>query len=818
MWNNIRKNVRKLYNEVNVACLTWFNSNSFASNVLVLSRCSAPRDRRTFSTNFLNVDKGCVEYYAKQSFIPWHVSWSRRHISTSKTMASTSSSQQNRLALEKSPYLLQHASNPVDWYPWGQEAFDKAKAENKVIFLSVGYSTCHWCHVMERESFENEEIGRILNENFVSIKVDREERPDVDRVYMTFIQATSGGGGWPMSVWLTPDLNPIVGGTYFPPNDKYYGRPGFKTILQNIAEKWRTKRDDLEQKSEVVRSSLSKMTNISDKGENALPSEPQVMKCFGMLVVSYDEEMGGFGKAPKFPQPVNFNFLFRFYGSNRDGEEGQHALNMCSHTLKMMAKGGVHDHVAQGFHRYSTDKFWHVPHFEKMLYDQGQLAVSYLDAYQATKDKYFADIAKDIFQYVSRDLSHPAGGFYSAEDADSLPDSSATEKKEGAFCVWRQQELQALLPDRLEGHDDKTEAHLFSRYYNTQDSGNVDPYQDPHDELKMQNVLIVRDDIEKVAEVFNLSVETAEEVLQKCRDVLFNVRLKRPKPHLDNKMVAAWNGLMISGYARGGQVLGDTQYTTRAVKAAEFLQTHMYRGDTGVLLRSCYTSHEDGVDQITEPIEGFVDDYSFVIRGLLDLYEACYDVQWLEWAEQLQRKQNDLFWDSEGGGFFSTDACAKNIIVRMKEDQDGAEPSPNSVSAMNLLRLSHFLHRPEWQDQSEKIFRVFSERLTQVPIAVPELASALLFHMSTPKQIIIAGDRESEDTKSLLRTVHKYFLPNKVLLLADGKVDSFLYKNLDILKTLQKVDGKATAYVCENYSCSLPVNTVEDLEKILESG
>ncbi|XP_041363382.1 spermatogenesis-associated protein 20-like isoform X2 [Gigantopelta aegis] len=730
-----------------------------------------------------------------------------------RTMASVGSSSgaghQNKLSQEKSPYLLQHASNPVDWYPWGEEAFEKAKKERKLIFLSVGYSTCHWCHVMERESFENEEIGKILNENFISIKVDREERPDVDKVYMTFVQATTGSGGWPMSVWLTPDLKPVVGGTYFPPDDRYYGRPGFKSILLNIAEKWNLRQDKIEEQGTAILDALMQTTQVEESGGSDRAGQDCVDKCYQMLEKSYDPEMGGFSNAPKFPQPVNLKFLLHFYGSKPDSCERKRALDMAVHTLKMMAKGGMHDHVAQGFHRYSTDKFWHVPHFEKMLYDQAQLAVAYLDAYQITKDKFLAETARDIFKYVSRDLSHPAGGFYSAEDADSLPTADSKEKKEGAFCVWTWGEVQTNLTGLVEGKPDLKEADVFCHHY--------DVKQDPHDELKGQNVLIVRGSLEDTAAHFGLDVTITETVLEKCRQKLYLVRQSRPKPHLDNKMVAAWNGLMVSGFARGGQVLQDSSLTARAIKAAEFLQSHMFLSDSQVLLRSCYTSQDKTVTQISSPIEGFVDDYTFVIRGLLDLYEACYNDRWLQWAEQLQETQDKLFWDDEAGGYFSSGLRDPTIVLRMKDDQDGAEPSSNSVSAMNLLRLSHFLNRTEWQDKGSKLFQVFYQRLAKIPIAVPELVCALVFALSTPKQIIIYGDKESEDTKEMFKTVHESYLPNKVVIHADGSSESFLRTRLPILETLSKVDGKTTAYVCENYSCSLPVNSTQELKKLLAS-
>ncbi|XP_038064330.1 spermatogenesis-associated protein 20-like [Patiria miniata] len=739
-------------------------------------------------------------------------------VSFFRTMATggpSEKSYRNRLANEKSPYLLQHASNPVDWYPWGPEAFEKAKRENKLIFLSVGYSTCHWCHVMERETFENEEIGSLMNKHLVSIKVDREERPDVDRVYMTFIQASSGGGGWPMSVWLTPDLKPIVGGTYFPPTD-HFGRPGFGTIVQSIVNQWRREPDKMAQQAGKILDALQKATTSkapSDAGTLAV--DASIGRCYRQLAQSYEPQYGGFGGAPKFPQPVNFNFMFRHYASKPETAEGKEGLEMCLKTLRFMAKGGMYDHIAQGFHRYSTDEFWHVPHFEKMLYDQGQLAVSYLEAYQITKDETFADVARSILKYVSRDLSSKAGGFFSAEDADSYPSHDVEHKKEGAFCVWEEEEVRRLLSDAVEGSDGVSLADVFCKHYDVRKGGNVNFEQDPHGELKQKNVLIVRGSLAITANSFNLDEALTERALSKAREILYNERLKRPKPHLDDKVLTSWNGLMISGFAKGGQVLGDPAYTSRAIQAASFIKEHLYNSQTGCLIRSCYTDEQGDVTQIAEPIEGFVDDYCNLIRGLLDLYEACYDQSWLECAGSLQTKQDELFWDAENGGYYGASSKDPSIKLRLKEDQDGAEPSANSVSALNLLRLAQMTGSQDWQARADQLFAVFTERLTKIPVALPEMVSALVFKHNTPKQIIIRGEPDAEDALALIRCVHSRFLPNKILLLADGNKDSFLCSKLSLLPTLEKLDGKATAYVCENYQCQLPVTSVEELEKLL---
>ncbi|XP_034414800.1 spermatogenesis-associated protein 20 isoform X2 [Cyclopterus lumpus] len=665
----------------------------------------------------------------------------------------------NRLAQERSPYLLQHAHNPVDWYPWGQDAFDKAKNEDKPIFLSVGYSTCHWCHVMERESFEDEEIGKILSDNFVCIKVDREERPDVDKVYMTFVQATSGGGGWPMSVWLTPDLRPFIGGTYFPPTD-HARRPGLRTVLNRIIEQWQNNRPALESSGERILEALKKGTAIAaNPGEGPPPAPAVSSRCFQQLAHSYEEEYGGFRDAPKFPTPVNLMFLMSYWSVNRSTSEGVEALQMALHTLRMMALGGIHDHVAQGFHRYSTDSSWHVPHFEKMLYDQAQLAVAYITASQVSGEQLFADVAKDILLYVSRDLSDKSGGFYSAEDADSVPASGGPEKREGAFCVWTASEVREQLPDVVEGA--ATRADVFMHHYGVKEQGNVALEQDPHGELQGQNVLIVRYSVELTAARFGISVEKANKLLASARTQMAKVRESRPRPHLDTKMLASWSGLMLSAYASVGAVLGDKALLERAVQAGNFLKEHLWDAERQTMLRSCYRGDEMEVQQISPPISGFLDDYAFVIGGLLDLYEATLRTEWLQWAEELQLRQDALFWDHQGGGYFCSDPGDRAVLLRLKEDQDGAEPSANSVSASNLLRLSHYCGRGEWLQRSQQLLAAFSDRLTRVPIALPEMVQALMAQHYTLQQIVICGQRDAPDTAGLLAAVNSLFLPHK---------------------------------------------------------
>ncbi|XP_018318955.1 spermatogenesis-associated protein 20, partial [Agrilus planipennis] len=653
--------------------------------------------------------------------------------------ASGSKVNANRLNNERSPYLLQHANNPVDWYPWGEEAFEKARKENKLIFLSVGYSTCHWCHVMEKESFENESVAEIMNKHFVNVKVDREERPDVDRMYMAFVQATTGGGGWPMSVFLTPDLEPLAGGTYFPPEDMF-GRPGFKTVLKNIADQWKSRQSMIKQSGKHTVEVLKKVYERDQVSSLKLnvPSIDNCDRCLAQLIRNYDDEYGGFSVAPKFPQPSNFNFLFHMYSKNKDSEKGKTSLEMALQTLQKMAYGGIHDHVNCGFARYSVDRKWHVPHFEKMLYDQGQLVVSYCDAYVVTKDEFYADVVRDILTYVSRDLSHPLGGFYGAEDADSYPHAEAKHKQEGAFCVWKYSEIETLI-------EDASERELFCYHYNVKPGGNVDPAQDPHKELKGKNVLACFGSYEETSEKFGMTIDQVKEVLGRCHKVLYEVRQTKPKPHVDTKIVTSWNGLMMSGYAKAGFALKDQTFTNRAILAANFIRKYLFDEEQKRLLRCCY-----GVDgrvvQISAPINGFLDDYAFFIRGLLDLYEASLDTDWLQWAEMLQESQDRQFWDPNGSGYYTSPEGDTSILIRGKEDQDGAEPCGNSVSVHNLIRLAAYLDREDLKVKAGRTLSAFADKLSAIPIALPEMASALLFYYESPTQVFIAGDAEDNNT------------------------------------------------------------------------
>jgi len=688
----------------------------------------------------------------------------------------------NRLIHEKSPYLLQHAHNPVDWFPWGEEAFAKARSENKPIFLSIGYSTCHWCHVMEHESFEVEKVAGVMNRLFVNIKVDREERPDVDQLYMTFVQATTGHGGWPMSVWLTPELKPFVGGTYFPPDDRY-GRPGFVHMLEKIAEAWNSEPDKIRAHGDGVLQGLRQASFSSLSPDSALKEEWAKLTA-ARFIGSFDETNGGFGSAPKFPRPSVLNFLFRqaHHSNNKDGVE------KACFTLRQMARGGMHDHAGGGFHRYSVDARWHVPHFEKMLYDQAQLLVSYLEAYQLTKDPFFSAVAEKTLAYCFRDLLSPEGGFYSAEDADSLPNAASTKKLEGAFYAWTYGGLEESLGEEL--------LPVFEKTFEIEKNGNVPAAIDPHGELTGVNVLIFRRDADTSPRV--------EQALQK----LFLKRAERPRPHLDDKIITAWNGLLLSALAKAWSVLRHEEALVRAEGLVVFIQKNLYQPGAGTLLRS--------YRQGPSTIPGFAEDYAFLIQGLLDLYEATGKESHLSWAWDLQQKQNELFLDPQEGGYFRSTAADTSILLRMKEDYDGAEPSSNSISSLNLIRLSDMLEDGKLREEASKILRQFSGHMEQSGTSVPQLQVALLAYLHQPSQIVLSGALKDPLLRQLQATLGETYLPDKLMLYVNtGEADSFLKEKLPALEKFETINQVPTAHVCRDFSCQLPVSTPEDLRKQL---
>ena len=708
----------------------------------------------------------------------------------------------NALIREKSPYLLQHAHNPVNWLPWGDEAIAKAKAEDKPIFLSSGYSTCHWCHVMERESFENEEIAAYINEHFVPVKVDREERPDVDLTYMTYVQAATGGGGWPMSVFLTPELKPFFGGTYFPPENAQ-GRIGFKNLLQELHKAWMEDRAKLQASSER---SIAKLQEHLD-GENAeteVKTDAVVQKAYDDLASSYDYHEAGFSGAPKFPRSSSINLLLRIHQAWLKDEarksESDWAAEMSVKTLRAMANGGIWDHVGGGMHRYAVDGYWHIPHYEKMLYDQGQLLWAYAEGYLITDSPFLADTAREIVGYVQRDLRHPQGGFFSAEDADSYAQAGDDHKKEGAFYVWKASEIDELLG--------KEDGSIFRYSFGARRDGNARPESDPHGELTGLNTLFRAYSVKKTAEFFKKTPEEVLAIQGRGLKLLFEARAKRPRPHLDDKIITAWNGLMIAGLARAGAALGEPSFLKLAAEAAQFLHDELCAAPGQGLHRS-WRSGERGP-------KGFATDYACLIHGLLDLYQASFEVKWLQWAVALQEEMDGLFLDKENGGYYSVHTEMAHSVLRIKEDYDGAEPSPNSLAALNLARLAAMLDHTAYAAQAAKITTLFGNTLQSSPSAVPVLVMAADFLESGKQQIVLAGDATSPEFQALAAVVHRRLLPKAVLLHADGgEAQAWLGKQNEALAAMKPVEGKAAAYVCQNYACQAPVTTKEALEKLL---
>jgi uncharacterized protein len=709
---------------------------------------------------------------------------------TSATPAYTASHRHtNRLIRAKSPYLLLHAHNPVDWYPWGDEAFAKARKENKPIFLSIGYFTCHWCHVMEKESYSDPRVAAILNKDFVSIKVDREERPDIDRLYIAYVEATTGSAGWPLNVLLTPDRKPFFGGTYFSPDQ-------LKSLLEQVANAWSKQSDSIIQTAGRAAQQLIRIVSEQSVSTGDL-QVPVLDKAYAQIAASYDSTNGGFGGAPKFPRPVALCFLLRHY--SRTGQRP--VLEMTLNTLRAMERGGIHDQLGGGFHRYSTGATWLVPHFEKMLYDQAQLAITYAEAYQITHDRFYADTTRNILDFVLREMQQSRGGFASAQDADSQIVSEKPETGEGVFYVWTASEIENVLG--------KQDAEVFGYAYGVEPGGNVPVQQDVRGELKGKNVLYEAHSTEETAKKFSLGVQQAAEKLTAIRKALVEARAHRPRPPLDDKVVTAWNGMMISALARASQALDERRYLESAQAKAKFLEAHLYDSKTGKLWRS-YRAGGPSVD-------GFLDDYTDLIAGLLDLYQAGFDIHWLKWAVSLQEKQDQLFGDDKDGGYFDVDSSDPSLLSRTREAYDGAEPSPNSTAAMNLLRLAQFTDRAQWRDKAQKTLSAFAARLQSQPEAVPALASALDFRLAQAKQILIAGDPSSRDTRELLHEVNARFLPNKILILADGgSGQQQLARWLPFAAGAHRMQGRATAYVCENYVCKLPTADPRVLAQLLD--
>ena len=707
--------------------------------------------------------------------------------------ARTAEKEPNRLIGEKSPYLLQHAFNPVDWYPWGEEAFEKARAEDKPIFLSIGYSTCHWCHVMERESFADPEIAARMNERFVNVKVDREERPDVDRVYLAATRAMTGEGGWPMSVFLTHDLEPFFAGTYFPPQTEG-GRPGFSDVLEAVHEAWTSDRARVRQTAGEITAFLEERTS-AEAGDAEWPGRPGEA-AFSAFAAQYDSLHGGFGTAPKFPRPAALGFLLR-YGH---GDGRPRATAMAARTLGQVAQGGLRDHVGGGFHRYAVDRRWRVPHFEKMLYDQAGLAVALLEAYQLTGDSALADVARSTLDFVLREMTGPEGGFYSALGADSPLPEDPGKQGEGAFYVWAEREVDRLLPPDVAG--------VFKARYGIEAGGNVPAEADPEGELGGQNILYVALPVDTLAARLGRTSADVRQALEAARQRLFEVRAGRPRPNLDDKVLTSWSGLMVSAMAKGYAAFGDVRYREAAERAARFILATLYDEGTGTLLRR-YRDGEAG-------LEAHLEDYAFIVQGLLDLYEAAPDVRWLTSALELTETQIEQFWDAEAGGFFETSEANPDVLVRLKEAYDGDMPSANAVAAMNLLRLAQMTDRDDWREKAEATVRAFAGPIRTSPTALPALLAAHDFSRTPTKQVVIAGRPESADVRRMLRAVHRRFSPNKVVLLADGgRGQARLAELLPFIEGVRMKDGQATAYVCEDYVCQQPTTDVEVMARLL---
>lgn len=686
----------------------------------------------------------------------------------------------NRLAKEKSPYLLQHAYNPVDWYPWSDEAFEKAQRENKPIFLSIGYSTCHWCHVMERESFEDEEVSRLLNNHFVAIKVDREERPDIDHIYMTVCQAMTGQGGWPLTIIMTPEQKPFLAGTYFPKRARW-GRKGMIEILEEVRDRWQDSRDKIMNTGISITEYLQSLGNQEEKelGWDTLE------EAFKQHLSSFDPHYGGFGDAPKFPTPHHLTFLLR-YGKERKNKK---ALEMVTRTLDAMANGGIYDHIGFGFARYSVDEMWLVPHFEKMLYDNALLAYAYLEAYQVTGEKRYAGIVREIFTYVERTMTSPEGGFYSAEDADS-------EGIEGKFYIWTPEEIMEVLGE--------VEGEWFCKYYNVTPQGNFEG---------MNIINRIHPNITDVRYRPYVDEKTGIEIdpvkLAELRNKLYLAREKRVHPHKDDKILTGWNGLMIVALAKAAKVLQEPKYAHKAERNLDFLHKHLLREDGRLLAR-----YRDGEAAFL----GYLDDYAYLTWGLLELYEATFKTEYLEEAIHFSEEMIRLFWDEEHGGLFFTGNDAERLIIRSKEIYDGATPSGNSVAALNLVRLAKITARNDFLDKGEAILRHFSVQVAQYPFAYTQLLHALLFMLQETKEILFTGPRGADGIPEIGKMLQQVYLPEAVLIYHDENESTRMEQIAPYIGYQKSIDGKPTLYICQNYACRKPTTDYQEAIKSLKQN
>jgi uncharacterized protein YyaL (SSP411 family) len=689
----------------------------------------------------------------------------------------------NRLAKEKSPYLLQHAQNPVDWYPWGEEAFMKAEKEDKPIFLSIGYSTCHWCHVMERESFEDEEVAEILNKNFVSMKVDREERPDIDKIYMKTCVLMTGSGGWPLTIIMTPQKQPFFAGTYLPKRGTA-GIVGLVDLLRNVAKSWERDKSRLILAAESATEYLIEYVRAKQREEEL--TEIVFDEAFIRLLDGFDQSNAGFGTSPKFPSPHNLLFLLRYW--KRKGR--QQALEMVEKTLQKMRLGGIFDQVGFGFHRYSTDSGWLVPHFEKMLYDQAMMAIAYTEAYQVTGKEEYRKTVEEIFEYVLRDMTNPKGGFFSAEDADS-------EGQEGKFYMWTEEEIKHVLGEN---------ADFTIKVFNISREGNY--YDEVHRAKTGRNILHLREPLIELSLDLGVRYEEFASVLRNVRQKLFEAREERVHPLKDDKILTDWNGLMIAALAKGAQVFNLTRLSKAAENAVGFILEKLQRVDGRLIHR--YREGEATVD-------GNLDDYAFLVWGLIELYEATFDTRYLKEALRLQDDMLEHFWDKESGGFFFKADDSEKLLIRHKESRDGAVPSGNSVAFLNLIRLSRMTGKTHYEEKAATLARAFSSHEEGTPSHNTMFLTALDFFIGPAYEIAIVGSPNSEETKNMLHAIRKRFVPNKVMLLKKAE-----QKNLEnvagFTKDMKMIDNKTTVYICRNFACDKPMTEIEEVLKVIANA
>ena len=669
----------------------------------------------------------------------------------------------NRLANESSPYLLQHKNNPVDWYPWGEEAFNKALELDRPIFLSIGYSTCHWCHVMEKESFEDEEVAKLLNENFISIKVDREERPEIDHLYMTVCQAMTGRGGWPLTIIMTPNKDPFFAGTYFPKRGRR-GRPGMMELLPSVSQAWEKERDDLV----LSASQINKYLIDSNKKELGDQLEESILvDTYSQFVNRYDDKYGGFGDKPKFPSPHNLIYLLRYHNMTGD----KTSLLMAEKTLKNMRLGGIFDHIGFGFHRYSTDKEWILPHFEKMLYDQAMLALAYTEAFQITNDSFYQKVVEEILFYVQRDMTDKRGGFYSAEDADS-------EGEEGLFYLWTVEELKENLSS--------ADAELLIETFNIELSGNY--IDEALGKKTLKNILY-------------LNKPKANNKINQILNDLYTVREKRIHPLKDDKILTDWNGLMIAAFAKAGDVFNSDDYIKQAENSAQFILKNLTDKNGRLLKR--YRNGKSGIDS-------HLDDYAFFIWGLLELYEATFNTIYLSEAIKLSEIMVSEFWDTENGAFFLGSNNSEKLIVRAKTGYDGAIPSGNSVAAMNFIKLNRITGETKWVEISDKIFMTFSKEISNTPSAFAHMLNAFLFESNEPKEVVVVGSGKDPETKLAIEKIKSIYIPSKVIIFKD--TDDKSNKLTPLAKwtmTQESIDDKTTFYVCRDFACKIPTTDLK---------